>query len=251
MLLTRLVGKALRRLEKETQRTELNSLPGFAETPWTTRCNLKSTATHSFTLCKTRISVLVRFSRDTFTVPLFHATSKRYCIWKRQYQNNSCAPKSVCRLCFSIPNGACCCRVVWALVGCSYGYCFSELEGRTASSRGVPLWISQSSSEQHSQTSITLTHPKRVLIRQDASDRMMACTMFGGPSAVPARSVVSANNLDQKVKWHRKFEQRHLSCRLCFYIPMGTCCCGVVGVLVGWSWLPFFEDQQLLLVWGV
>ena len=59
----------------------------------------------------------------------------------------------------------------------------------------VPPCISQSSNEQHSQTSITLYHPERVLIRQDASDRMMPCTMFGCPSAVLGRSVVSANNL--------------------------------------------------------
>ena len=77
----------------------------------------------------------------------------------------------------------------------------------------MPPCIIQSSSEQHSQTSISLTHPKRVLIRQDASDRMMACTstMFGGPSAVPGRLVVSANNLDREVKGHGKFEQRRVS----------------------------------------
>ena len=60
---------------------------------------------------------------------------------------------------------------------------------------GVPPCIIQSSSEQHSQTSISLNHAKRVLIPQDASDRMMPCTMFGCPLAVPGRSVVSANNL--------------------------------------------------------
>ena len=39
----------------------------------------------------------------------------------------------------------------------------------------------------------------------------MPCTMLRGPSAVPGRSVVSANNLDQKVKGHGKLEQRHSS----------------------------------------
>ena len=43
---------------------------------------------------------------------------------------------------------------------------------------------------------------------RDASDRMMPCTMFGRPSAVPGRSVVSANNLDREVKGHGKLEQR-------------------------------------------
>ena len=47
-----------------------------------------------------------------------------------------------------------------------------------------------------------LTHPKS----QDASDRMMACTMFGCPSAVPSRSEVSTNNLD--CEGHGQFEQR-------------------------------------------
>ena len=42
---------------------------------------------HLLTLCKTRISVQLRFSRDKFTVPLFYAASKRYCRGKRQGKN--------------------------------------------------------------------------------------------------------------------------------------------------------------------
>ena len=75
--------------------------------------------------------------------------------------------------------------------------------------RRMPPCIIQISNEQHSQTSITLTHPKRVLILQDPRQRMMPCTMSRCPSAVPGRSVVSANNLDPEVKGHGKFEQRH------------------------------------------
>ena len=74
--------------------------------------------------------------------------------------------------------------------------------------RRVPLCITQNKNEHHSQTSITLTHPERVLIPQDARLQMMPCTMFGCPSAAPGRSVASANNLDRDVKRHRKFEQR-------------------------------------------
>ena len=171
-------------LQEETERMQLNSVPGFAETASTTR----STATHLLTLCKTRISVLLRFARGKFTVPLFSAASKRYFIWKRQCKNTCYAPKSLSRLCFSIPKGACCCRVVGALVGSSQVWALSlqhgdsfekcyaatptvsaNLKRKTAASRDgkiwrVPLYIIQSSSEQHSQTSITLTHPKRVLI---------------------------------------------------------------------------------------
>ena len=135
------------------------------------------------------------------------------------------------------PLRACCCRVVGALVGSSPGWALSLQHGdsfekgyaamptvsenfkrKTAASRDGKVWrvppcIIQSSSEQHSQTSIPLNHPKRLLIRQDASDRMMACTctMFGGPSADPGRLVVSANNLDREVKGHGKFEQRRVS----------------------------------------
>ena len=77
--------------------------------------------------------------------------------------------------------------------------------------RRVPH-IVQSSNEQHSQTSVTFvtfTHPERVLIPQNARRQIMPCTMLRGPSAVPGRSVVSANNLDREVKRHAKFEQRH------------------------------------------
>ena len=92
-------------LQEETERMQLNSVPGFAETASTTR----STATHSFTLCKTRISVLLRFARGKFTVPLFSAASKQNCIWKRRGKITFCTPKSLSRLCFSIP------LVLWGL----------------------------------------------------------------------------------------------------------------------------------------
>ena len=72
--------------------------------------------------------------------------------------------------------------------------------------RRMPPCIIQISSEQHSQTSSSLNHPKRVLIPQDAIDRMMPCTMSRCPSAVPGRSVVSANNLDPEVKAHWKLD---------------------------------------------
>ena len=42
----------------------------------------------------------------------------------------------------------------------------------------------------------------------DQDARILPCTMFRVPSAVPGRSVVSANNLDREVKGHRKFEHR-------------------------------------------
>ena len=171
-------------LQQETESMQLNSVPGFAETASTTR----STATHSFTLCKTRISVLLRFARGKFTVPLFSAASKQNCIWKRRGKITFCTPKSLSRLCFSIPMRACCCRVVGALVGSSqvwalwlqHGDSFAKgyaampsvspnLKRKTAASRGgnfrrVPLCIIQTSSEQHSQTSSSLNHPKIVLI---------------------------------------------------------------------------------------
>ena len=66
--------------------------------------------------------------------------------------------------------------------------------------RRVPR-IVQSSNEQPSQNSVTFvtfTHPETVLIPQNARRQIMPCTMWRGPSAVPGRSVVSANNLDQK-----------------------------------------------------
>ena len=95
LVLIRLAGKALPVPGEETERTELNSLPGFAETASATKCNLKSTATHLPTLFNTRISVQSRFAQDKFTVPLFYAASKRHCIWKRQGNCNSCTPKSL------------------------------------------------------------------------------------------------------------------------------------------------------------
>ena len=137
---------------------------------------------------QTRISVLLRFARGKFTVPLFSAASERYCRGKGHKKNTFCAPKSLSRLRFSIPRGACCCRVVGALVGLSQVWALSlpggdsfekgyaatptvsaNLKPKTAASRDDKVWrvpprIIQSSSEQHSQTSITLTHPKRVLI---------------------------------------------------------------------------------------
>ena len=118
LVLIRLAGKALPVPGEETERTELNSLPGFAETASATKCNLKSTATHLLTLFNTRISAQLRFAEDRFTVPLFYAASKRHCIWKRQGNNNSCTPKSLSLSCFSIPAGAVpCYSVVGALVG--------------------------------------------------------------------------------------------------------------------------------------
>ena len=106
LVLITLAGKVLPVPGEETERTELNSLPGFAETASATKCNLKSTAA-SF-----------RFARDKFTVPLFYAASKRHCIWKRQGNYNSCTPKSLSLSCFSIPAGAVpCYSVVGALVG--------------------------------------------------------------------------------------------------------------------------------------
>ena len=42
----------------------------------------------------------------------------------------------------------------------------------------------------------------------DQDARIFPCTMFRGPSAVPGRSVVSANNLDREVKRHGHFEKR-------------------------------------------
>ena len=111
---------------------------------------------------------------------------------------------------------------------------FQQIWRETAASRDgkirrVRPCIIQSSSEQHSQTSITLTHPTRVLIPQDASDRMMPCTMFGGPW-VPGRSVVSANNLDCEVKRHGKFEQRQGSLRSSRHLKINEClrCCTCV-----------------------
>ena len=41
----------------------------------------------------------------------------------------------------------------------------------------------------------------------DQDTRILPCTMFRGPSAVPRRSVVSANNLDREVKRHGNFER--------------------------------------------
>ena len=118
LVLIRLAGKALPVPGEETERAELNSLPGFAETASATKCNLKSTATHLLTLFNTRISVQLRFAEDRFTVPLFYAASKRHCIWKRQGNYNSCTPKSLSLSCFSIPAGAVpCYSVVGALVG--------------------------------------------------------------------------------------------------------------------------------------
>ena len=113
LVLFRPASKALPVPGEETERTELNSLPGFAETASATKCNLKSTATHLLTRYKTRISVLLRVSRDKFTVPVFYAASKRHCIWKRQCKSNSCAPKSLSRLRFFIPIGACCLPCCW------------------------------------------------------------------------------------------------------------------------------------------
>ena len=118
LVLIRLAGKALPVPGEESERAELNSLPGFAETASATKCNLKSTATHLLTLFNTRISVQLRFAEDRFTVPLFYAASKRHCIWKRQGNCNSCTPKSLSLSCFSFPAGAVrCYSVVGALVG--------------------------------------------------------------------------------------------------------------------------------------
>ena len=85
-------------------------------TPWTPRMAL-----HAMQMLDRwhfrLLVVMLRFARNKFTVPLFHAASKRYC--KGKGKNTFCAPKSLShsRLCFSIPMGACCCRVVGALVG--------------------------------------------------------------------------------------------------------------------------------------
>ena len=111
LVLIRLAGKVLPVPGEETERTELNSLPGFAETASATKCNLKSKATHLPTLFNTRISVQLRFAQD---IPLFHADSKRHCIWKRQGKNNSCTPTSLSLSRFSIPLATA--RVVGALV---------------------------------------------------------------------------------------------------------------------------------------
>ena len=89
------------------------------ETASATKCNLKSTATHLLTRYNTRTSALLRFVRGKFTVPLVYAASKRYCRGKKQGKNTCYAPKSLSQLCFSIPMGACCCRVVGSLVGSS------------------------------------------------------------------------------------------------------------------------------------
>ena len=70
LVLIRLVGKALP-VSSKRLRTELNSVPAFAETASATNCNFKSTATHSLPLSNTRISVQLRFARDKFTAPLF------------------------------------------------------------------------------------------------------------------------------------------------------------------------------------
>ena len=83
-------------------------------------------------------------------------------------------------------------------------YPSSPRRGETAPSRDgnfrrVPCII-QSSNEQHSQISVTFvtfTHPERILIlgsgcKDDAFYNVH--TMFRGPSAVPGRWVVSANN---------------------------------------------------------
>ena len=51
-------------LREETERMQLHSVPGFAKTASTSRCNL-------LTLFNTRISVQLRFLRDKFTVPVF------------------------------------------------------------------------------------------------------------------------------------------------------------------------------------
>ena len=67
-------------------------------------------------------TVQLRFAGDKITVPLFYAASKRYCIRKRQGKSNFCTPKSLSRSRFSIPVGACCCRVVGAL-GSFSGIC--------------------------------------------------------------------------------------------------------------------------------
>ena len=162
--------------------------------------------------------MLLRFLRDKFAVPLFCAASKRNCTWKRQGKITFCAPKSLSRLCFSIPMRACCCIVVGALVGSSqvwalwlqHGDSFAKgyaampsvspnLKRKTAASRDGKIWPGASLYQPKFERATlpnSLYHPERVLIRQDASDRMMACTMFGCPSAVPSRSVVSANNLN-------------------------------------------------------
>ena len=54
-----------------------------------------------------------------------------------------------------------------------------------------------------------------VLIPQDTRLQIMPCTMFGGSSAVPGRSVVSANNLDRDLKGNGKLEQRQGVCVSC------------------------------------
>ena len=101
------------------------------ETASATKCNLKSTATHLLTRYNTRTSALLRFVRGKFTVPLVYAASKRYCRGKRQGKNTCYAPKSLSQLCFSIPMGACCCRVVGSLVGLSQAWALLHHQGLT------------------------------------------------------------------------------------------------------------------------
>ena len=50
----------------------------------------------------------------------------------------------------------------------------------------------------------------------DQDVRILPCTIFRGPSAVPGRSVVNANNLDRAVKRHENVEKRPGSFRRVF-----------------------------------
>jgi len=84
--------------------------------------------------------------------------------------------------------------------------------------------VRMSNTPKMSITFVTFTHLERVLILQDLRHRMMPCTMFGCPSKLPGRSVVSANNLDGEVKGHGKFEHRQGSFGRVFNPwPVGIC----------------------------